>query len=102
MEVKTFDRDGVVVFQVNGEINISTSPELKKSYEKQPMRLVPLKDDGTHDMSALNGDFSTEYLASRGNPRSPLLERPVVMFLFLLVVGFAGAFLAIAAIMALT
>jgi hypothetical protein len=40
--------------------------------------------------------------ASRGNPRSPLLERPVVMFLFLLVVGFASALLAIAAIVALT
>jgi hypothetical protein len=40
--------------------------------------------------------------ASRGNPRGPLLENPTVMFLFLLVVGFAGAYLAIAAIVALT
>ena len=35
MEVKSFDRDGVAVFQVSGEINISTSPELKKAFEKQ-------------------------------------------------------------------
>ena len=35
MEVKSFDKEGVLVFQVGGEINISTSPELKKQFEKQ-------------------------------------------------------------------
>ncbi|HTL71188.1 MAG TPA: STAS domain-containing protein [Candidatus Eisenbacteria bacterium] len=34
MVVKSFEKDGVTVFQVDGEINISTSPELKKQYEK--------------------------------------------------------------------
>ena len=36
MEVKSIEREGGVVFQVSGEINISTSPELKKQFEKQP------------------------------------------------------------------
>ena len=36
MEVKSSQQDGVLVFQVSGEINISSSPELKKSFEKQP------------------------------------------------------------------
>ena len=36
MEVKIFEKDGVIVFQVNGEININTSPELKKSFEDKP------------------------------------------------------------------
>ncbi len=40
MEVKTFDKDGVLVFQVDGEINISTSPELKKQFEKQTSKKV--------------------------------------------------------------
>lgn len=40
MEVKTFERDGVLVFQVDGEINISTSPELKKQFEKQSSKKV--------------------------------------------------------------
>ncbi len=35
MEVKTFEKEGVLVFQVDGEINISTSPELKKKFENQ-------------------------------------------------------------------
>ena len=40
MEVKSFDKEGVMVFQVNGEINISTSPELKKQFEKQPSKKI--------------------------------------------------------------
>ena len=40
MEVKSFEKEGVLVFQVNGEINISTSPELKKQFEKQPLKKV--------------------------------------------------------------
>jgi anti-sigma B factor antagonist len=40
MEVKSLEREGVLVFQVAGEINISTSPELKKQFEKQPLKKV--------------------------------------------------------------
>ena len=40
MEVKSLEVDGVLVFQVAGEINISTSPELKKQFEKQPVKKV--------------------------------------------------------------
>ena len=40
MDVKTFEKEGVWVFQVNGEINISTSPELKKQFEKQPSKKI--------------------------------------------------------------
>lgn len=34
MNIKSYEQDGVAVFQVNGEINISTSPELRKLFEK--------------------------------------------------------------------
>ncbi len=40
MDLKSFQQDGVTVFQVDGEINISTSPELKKFFEKQPAKKV--------------------------------------------------------------
>ena len=40
MEVKTFEKEGVLVFQVDGEINISSSPELKKQFEKQTSKKV--------------------------------------------------------------
>ena len=40
MEVKSFQQDGVTVFQVNGEINIGTSPDLKKQFEKQPAKKI--------------------------------------------------------------
>ena len=40
MDVKSFEKEGVVVFQVNGEINISTSPDLKKHFEKQPSKKI--------------------------------------------------------------
>ncbi len=40
MDVKTFEKEGVFIFQVNGEINISTSPELKKQFEKQALKKV--------------------------------------------------------------
>ena len=40
MDVKTIEKEGVTVFQVNGEINISTSPELRKQFEKQPAKKV--------------------------------------------------------------
>jgi anti-sigma B factor antagonist len=34
MDLKSAEQEGVRVIQVNGEINISTSPELKKHFEK--------------------------------------------------------------------
>ena len=40
MEVKHFQQDGVVIFQVYGEINISTSPDLKKAFEKQATKKI--------------------------------------------------------------
>ena len=55
MEVKTFEKEGVLVFQVDGEINISTSPELKKQFEKQPSKkvVVDLLKVGYIDSSGL-------------------------------------------------
>ena len=40
MDVKSFEKEGVLVFQVNGEINISTSPDLKKQFEKSPSKKI--------------------------------------------------------------
>ncbi len=40
-----------------------------KPYEKQPMRLVPPKEDGTPDVDSLNADFSKEYFSDKRNPR---------------------------------
>ena len=52
----------------------------KIRYEPQPMRLVPLKDDGTADIAALNGEFSEEYLADKRNPR--WIAKPTVAYLW--------------------
>jgi adenine-specific DNA methylase len=49
-------------------------------YEKLPMRLVPLKEDGTPDIDALNADFSKEYLAAKRNPR--WVAKPTVAYLW--------------------
>ncbi len=40
MEVRAFEKESVTVFLVSGEINISTSPELKKQFEKQSSKTV--------------------------------------------------------------
>ena len=40
MNVKSYEQDGIAVFQVNGEINISTSPELRKMFEKEPRKKI--------------------------------------------------------------
>ena len=55
MDLKSFERDGVTVFQVGGEINISTSPELKKLFEKQPSKklIVDLEKVSYIDSSGL-------------------------------------------------
>ncbi|MBM4333879.1 MAG: DUF1156 domain-containing protein [Deltaproteobacteria bacterium] len=49
-------------------------------YEKQPMRLVPPKEDGNPDIDALNKEFSTEYLADKKNPR--WIAKPTVAYLW--------------------
>jgi adenine-specific DNA methylase len=51
-----------------------------KAYEKQPMRLVPLKDDGTADIEALNAESTEEYLADKKNPR--WVAKPTVAYLW--------------------
>ncbi|MBX3391867.1 MAG: DUF1156 domain-containing protein [Phycisphaeraceae bacterium] len=50
------------------------------SYECQPMRLVPLKDDGTADIDALNAEFTQEYLEDKRNPR--WVAKPTVAYLW--------------------
>ena len=34
MEIKSTEKEGVLMVEVNGEINISSSPELKKAFDK--------------------------------------------------------------------
>ncbi|NLF19754.1 MAG: DUF1156 domain-containing protein [Lentisphaerae bacterium] len=51
-----------------------------KPYEPQEMRLVPLQDDGTPDLDALNAEFSAAYLADRRNPR--WVAKPTVAYLW--------------------
>ena len=34
MQIKTETKNGIIVCYIDGEINLSTSPELKKSIEK--------------------------------------------------------------------
>jgi adenine-specific DNA methylase len=50
------------------------------AYERQPMRLVPLKEDGTADIESLNADFSKGYLEDRRNPR--WVAKPTVAYLW--------------------
>jgi putative DNA methylase len=55
-------------------------PRLLVAYEKQPLRPVPLKDDGTLNIGELNKDFSKNYLANKGNPR--WVVKPTVAYLW--------------------
>jgi adenine-specific DNA methylase len=50
------------------------------AYEKQEMRFVPLNDDGTPDIGALNDEFSKEYLSDKRNPR--WVAKPTVAYLW--------------------
>jgi adenine-specific DNA methylase len=50
------------------------------AYERQPMRLVPLKDDGTPDIESLNAEFTEEYLEDKRNPR--WVGKPTVAYLW--------------------
>lgn len=49
-------------------------------YERQPMRLVPLKEDGTPDIDFLNAEFGEEYLKGKTNPR--WIAKPTVAYLW--------------------
>jgi len=51
-----------------------------KPYEKQPLQLVPLSEEGTPDGAALNVEFSEEYLRDKGNPR--WVAKPTVAYLW--------------------
>ena len=51
-----------------------------KPYEKRPLKMVPLKEDGTPDIDALNNAFSPEYLDDKKNPR--WVARPTVAYLW--------------------
>ena len=53
---------------------------LPKPYEKQPMQLVPFKEDGTPDIGVLNAEFSEEYLKDKRNPR--WVAKPTVAYLW--------------------
>lgn len=50
------------------------------AYERQPMRLVALKDDGTADIDALNREFTEEYLEQKSQPR--WVAKPTVAYLW--------------------
>ena len=50
------------------------------SYERQPMRVVPLREDCMPDIATLNGDFSADYLAVKDNPR--WIAKPTVAYLW--------------------
>ena len=55
MDIKSNEKDGVLVVEINGEINISTSPELKKWFEKTPSSriLINMSKVGYVDSSGL-------------------------------------------------
>ncbi|MCA9208220.1 MAG: DUF1156 domain-containing protein, partial [Planctomycetales bacterium] len=50
------------------------------AYEHQPMRLVPLKGDGTPDIDSFNDEFTQEYLDDKRNPR--WVAKPTVAYLW--------------------
>jgi adenine-specific DNA methylase len=50
------------------------------AYEPLPMRLLEVKEDGTPDLLSLNGEFSQDYLAVKGNPR--WVAKPTVGYLW--------------------
>ena len=50
------------------------------SYEKQHMKLIPLKNDGTSDIDQLNAEFTKEYVKDPRNPR--WIAKPAVAYLW--------------------
>ena len=55
MDIKSNERDGVIILEVHGEININTSPDLKKHFEKQAKKkiVVDLREVTYVDSSGL-------------------------------------------------
>jgi adenine-specific DNA methylase len=53
---------------------------MPKAYEKVPMKLVPLKADGSPDIEALNAEFGADYLEVKRNPR--WVAKPPVAYLW--------------------
>jgi adenine-specific DNA methylase len=53
---------------------------IQKRFEKRLIRLVPLAEDGTPNIAALNGEFSKEYLVDKRNPR--WVAKPTVAYLW--------------------
>lgn len=49
-------------------------------YEHLPMRLVPLKDDGTANIEALNSEFTEDYVSDPRNPR--WVMKPTIAYLW--------------------
>jgi putative DNA methylase len=54
--------------------------EVSHKVETRPMQLVPLKEDGTLDLYALNSEFDEDYLKERRNPR--WVAKPTVAYLW--------------------
>jgi len=54
--------------------------EVTGRLERRPMTLVPIKEDGTPDIDALNAEFGPEYLANKSNPR--WVAKPTVAYLW--------------------
>lgn len=54
--------------------------EVAHKVEKRPMQLVPLNDDGTPDLDALNAEFDEVYLRDKHNPR--WVAKPTVAYLW--------------------
>lgn len=50
------------------------------AYEHQPMRLVPIKENGLADVGSLNTEFTEEYLDDKRNPR--WVAKPTVAYLW--------------------
>jgi adenine-specific DNA methylase len=50
------------------------------AYERQPMRLVLLSENGTPDIDGLNTEFTDEYLEDKRNPR--WVAKPTVAYLW--------------------
>ncbi|MFH1857560.1 MAG: DUF1156 domain-containing protein, partial [Candidatus Omnitrophota bacterium] len=53
---------------------------IPKPYEKQPLQLVAIREDGTPDIDALNTEFSEDYLRERRNPR--WVPKPTVAYMW--------------------
>src|SRR5262249_55017179 len=51
-----------------------------KVYKREPMRLVPVDNEGKPDTDVLNAEFTQEYLADKRNPR--WVAKPTVAYLW--------------------